>query len=319
MGNQISRKRHDGKSSNGSVATGRSTLADDGLATSSTYSQPKFRLEYCYPNTPIETNRQHNQHYMLKHVFQQSYFAPVDTMLAQPDAHVLDLGCGSSAVWTIDMASDFPRATFYGLDIIDVSESQKNIHVPSNCRFETGDILEGIGHGNETVDYVHQRMMYNAYHDDDIGWVMQEIMRVLKPGGWVDLVEVDIVPKRAGPLFAQLCDGFYQILRKRHKRIYHGPRLRRSLNDAGYIDVQCDYASIPVCWGGYLGKMVYEDLLVLSQHIGPLVYNYLDMEGDFRQAHYDAFIDKAFNECVEYQTFFNIHWASGKKPLEPAT
>lgn len=55
-------------------------------------------------------------------------------------------------------------------------------------------------------------------------------------------------------------------------------------------------------------------MLVILRHFGPLIYHELDLTGDFREAHYDAFIDKAFDECVEYQTFFNVHWACGRKP-----
>jgi hypothetical protein len=50
--------------------------------------------------------------------------------------------------------------------------------------------------------------------------------------------------------------------------------------------------------------------------MGPTLYEYLDMEGEFNQEAYDALLDKACDECVEYQTFFNVRWAYGRKPAK---
>lgn len=52
----------------------------------------------------------------------------------------------------------------------------------------------------------------------------------------------------------------------------------------------------------------------MFQHLGPTLYEYLDFEGEFNKEVYDALIDSAFDECVEFQTFFNVRWAYGRKP-----
>jgi len=55
-------------------------------------------------------------------------------------------------------------------------------------------------------------------------------------------------------------------------------------------------------------------MLLMFQHLGPILYEYLDFEGEFNKEVYDALIDSAFDECVEFQTFFNVRWAYGRKP-----
>lgn len=57
-------------------------------------------------------------------------------------------------------------------------------------------------------------------------------------------------------------------------------------------------------------------MLTSFNHMGPTLYEYLDMEGEFNQEAYDALLDKACDECVEYQTFFNVRWAYGRKPAK---
>lgn len=34
--------------------------------------------------------------------------------------------------------------------------------------------------------------------------------------------------------------------------------LCKKMEEAGLVDVKSDYGSVPVCWGGYVGKLVYE-------------------------------------------------------------
>ncbi len=39
----------------------------------------------------------------------------------------------------------------------------------------------------------------------------------------------------------------------------------------------------------------------------------MGLEGDFDERRYEALLDKAFDECVEYQTFINFRWTIGRK------
>jgi hypothetical protein len=86
------------------------------------------------------------------------------------------------------------------------------------------------------------------------------------------------------------------------------------MSEAGIINIKTDYCSVPVCWGGYVGKLVYEDLLALFDQLGPVLFDYLDLGSSYDKKILDEYLDHAFNECVQYQTFFNVQWAYGRKP-----
>lgn len=48
------------------------------------------------------------------------------------------------------------------------------------------------------------------------------------------------------------------MLKPKDGVLFHGPVIKQCLVDAGLVDIQSDYSSIPICWGGYVGKMIYE-------------------------------------------------------------
>lgn len=61
-----------------------------------------------------------------------------------------------------------------------------------------------------------------------------------------------------------------------------------------------------------------QDLLIVFQHYGPHIHEYLDPGSEFDREKYETMIDTAFDECAEYQTFINIRWAYGKKVVSSA-
>ncbi|KAI8642513.1 hypothetical protein BD408DRAFT_416353 [Parasitella parasitica] len=273
-----------------------------------------------FPSTMGEAKRQRGEHYLLKHVFQTSYFAPIDDILSEPSSTCLDIGCGAHASWLIDIANDFPNCTFHGFDIIQpfslhtADGTGLPFHIPPNCKLEKRDLFEGFGHPDSTFDYVHQRSMHLVYESAKVDWMYSEMIRVTKENGWIELVEPEVMPKRAGPMFGKIMAGICSVLKaKLGKSLHEADTLSKKMEAFGLIDVEADYGSVPVCWGGYVGKLAYEDILMMLQHLGPALYEYLDLGRKFNKETYDAFVDCAFNECVEFQTFFNVRWAYGRK------
>ncbi|KAG1138979.1 hypothetical protein G6F37_008374 [Rhizopus arrhizus] len=312
MGNQFSSKIKLQEKANKSF----SSQQIDSSSNASTFSsnQPKLPIEYLYPSNEAEANRQTGQHYLFKHLFQGNFFAPVDAILNQPGSKTLDVGCGSQASWLTDMAMDFPHCEFHGFDIAELSFDEiERLHLPKNLILKRADLFDGFDYEANTFDFVHQRVMYNVYPQDKIPWMFQEILRITKPNGWIEFVEPDIKPKRAGPLFMTFIDAVHQLFKSRLGKYMQGRHLVNLMVEAGFRDVKSDYGSLPCCWGGYIGKLMYENLLVIFRHLGPSIYSSVGLEGDFDERRYEALLDKAFDECVEYQTFINFRWTIGRK------
>lgn len=201
MGNQVSIKKT-------KVIDKRKSFTSTATSFTNNPSSNRHILDI-YPNTGRETNRQRGEHYLLKYIFQTCHFAPVQDILLNTNSKTLDIGCGSYPNWLIDVARDFPESTFFGFDIIDPIESngETTSHIPSNCILYQQDLFEGFPYEDETFDYVHQRMMHLIYHSEKIPWMFQEILRVTKEDGLIELIEPDTMPKRIGPLFKKIFKG----------------------------------------------------------------------------------------------------------------
>lgn len=89
--------------------------------------------------------------------------------------------------------------------------------------------------------------------------------------------------------------------------------LKKKFSQIGLESIKTDYVSLPICWGGFIGKTLYEDLLALLRYIGPLLYDDLGIAGDDEKDQYEKLVDNAFDECVEYQTYLDVHWTIGRK------
>lgn len=46
-----------------------------------------------------------------------------------------------------------------------------------------------------------------------------------------------------------------------------GSSIPKKMEQNGFLDITTDYGSAPVCWGGYVGKLVYEVCQVKKKNI----------------------------------------------------
>ncbi|KAF9636061.1 putative sam dependent methyltransferase protein [Lasiodiplodia theobromae] len=98
---------------------------------------------------------------------------------------VLDVGCGTGT-WAIDFAESHPTTTVLGTDI---SPAQTPPWAPPNCAFEISDAnAYPWPFAAGTFDLVHVRSLFGCVSD----WpaFYRECARVLKPGGYVEHVEM---------------------------------------------------------------------------------------------------------------------------------
>lgn len=104
--------------------------------------------------------------------------------------HVLDLGCGTGEI-TRRLAEHYPQATLVGIDILDgnLAIARRNSSSFANrIVYEQGDAF-ALHHEDASFDLVVCRHMSQAV--PDFPHVLDEITRVLKPGGWLHLLSED--------------------------------------------------------------------------------------------------------------------------------
>ncbi|KAJ3030550.1 hypothetical protein HDV00_008856 [Rhizophlyctis rosea] len=181
---------------------------------------------YILPNDDEEMDRLHLQHYIMQLLFKGNFSSPVKQLLSQPGRKVLDLGCGSG-IWAFETATAFPTCHVTGFDLSPVQPSTVK---PQNVDFMVGDLTKlPLPFPDASFDFVDMRFLIFAFRADFWPTIIQEIVRVVKPGGYVEFLEPygDLSGETRVPnFFGMMIDG--QVARGIDIRISH--KLKEYLN-----------------------------------------------------------------------------------------
>jgi ubiquinone/menaquinone biosynthesis C-methylase UbiE len=260
---------------------------------------------YMLPKDDREINRLDFQHYMLRYALRSNYLAPI----VEPK-RILDVGCGTGR-WLAEMAQLFPEAHLIGIDLnLPVLEGSSVIF-PPNCTFRQGNLLEGLPFGAGSFDFVHQRLLAFALPAEHWPMVIQDLVRVTRPGGWIEIVEVDPLFKRPGPSTKRMLDLIVAACNTRNIDLTVAHRLETLMREAGLIQVTSHVISIPIGdWGGRLGTMARTDFAAGNQTIMPLVVSATGTSAEEYQRLANAWL----LECEQYQSFCNFHALYAQRP-----
>lgn len=116
----------------------------------------------------------------------------------------------------MDMAQDFSRSTFDSIDIcnliplqqpMDTIEEQVKLPLSlepqkllDNLTFTPHNVVKDgpIPFPDNTFDYTQQSCITLAYCREDWKTVLLDLERVTKPGGYIQLLEIDLCPQPLG-------------------------------------------------------------------------------------------------------------------------
>ncbi|KAG1491939.1 hypothetical protein G6F52_006833 [Rhizopus delemar] len=141
---------------------------------------------YWLPKDEDEQKRLTGQHFALKELFGGNMLSSVsDALDFEKGVSVLDIGCGSG-VWIMDMINDYPNSTYHGCDIVDVVNKSMKL---DQFTFNHGNVAKGLPYADNTFDFVHMRLLVYALRKDEWPVAIKEAIRVVKPGGILQLVE----------------------------------------------------------------------------------------------------------------------------------
>jgi len=143
-------------------------------------------VTYLFPNDDKEVERLNLQHNLYKFVWKNNFSSPIHEILKSGKAKVLDVGCGAGH-WLIEMAKEYPQATFVGIDMSPMFPDVKD--TPSNVVFLQLNLNDGIPFPNETFDFVFQRFLCNGVVLEKWKFYVKEMIRVTISGGWVEFFE----------------------------------------------------------------------------------------------------------------------------------
>ncbi|CAO3691159.1 unnamed protein product [Rhizopus stolonifer] len=153
--------------------------------TSSSTLAPSFM---CFnPLKDDASDRMTSNHFALNALFEGNTLPIIQKHVdfSSTTTKVLDIGCGPGS-WVMDMATQYPNAQFVGIDQYPFFPG--NIR-PANVSFRQADVLLGLPFDSNSFDFVQLRLFSLTFNRSQWIEALNEVLRLLKPGGYVQLLE----------------------------------------------------------------------------------------------------------------------------------
>ncbi|RUS30418.1 S-adenosyl-L-methionine-dependent methyltransferase [Jimgerdemannia flammicorona] len=292
---------------------------------------------YIVENDEDELDRQIVQHYICRLCFDGNYTAPMDDLLKR-GAKVLEIGCGPAA-WSLEMSSTFPnlqfvlqshsrasyspnlhyyrhiKSQFFGFDIEEFNPPQvfPTTVMPQNCFFEVADATKlPLPYNDNEFDFVFMRSFANVLTTENWPKVLQELVRITKEGGYVQVVDANFDFKCLGPNTDILVRALQKAMRLRGLNPTVATKLPAMLAQAGLINVHDEMYSAPVGKfdGTKLGMLVKENWAHSVKAYSPLLIKTRVMSEKDINRH----VGFLFDEVEEHRTREEFCAVYGQKP-----
>ncbi|KAG2194419.1 hypothetical protein INT47_003130 [Mucor saturninus] len=314
------------------------SIAKDTDTNSSELPKPLIVNDRIYQNTkkymlPIDDQEQDKlvqEHFLYKFIFGNNFSAPVRDLLSghynenpkrnsigsssciienisQP--RILDIACGNGT-WVLEMATEFPNSEFYGIDF---SPGYPTTIKPANTSFANHDVLSpnGFPFPENYFDYVFMRQVYTCFSESDWTFVVREIRRVVKPGGFVEFRDQDPILRRTGDMSSALFKKYPDLMREKHEvNVFWARHMYDCLHDIGEMtDMQLRVNELRFGNSGPIGEMV--DTSLRSGFESHRRF----FEETYNKRDYDQMVEEIVNESIVHHSFFNYYVCWGRKPL----
>ena len=264
---------------------------------------------YFLPKDEEEVNRLDFQHYLFRFALRGNFAAPIQT-----PASILDVGTGTGR-WAMEMAALFPLANVVGLDVVPppADENASLGHGldrrPDNYIYIQGNVLDGLPFPDASFDFVHQRLLVAALPEARWPGVVAELLRVTRPGGWVELLEA--IPTKGGPGMNALYEWLVAVGLRRGVNTLVTPHIADFLRAAGAQSVVA--RDLPMAmgkWGGRAGIMMETNYFALHKGLEAM----MEQQGITTARAFEEAMAAARQEIAQGQYIWPYFLAYGQRP-----
>ncbi|KAJ1569330.1 hypothetical protein HK405_006565 [Cladochytrium tenue] len=266
-------------------------------------------IDYPLPIDVSEKDRLSLQHEITRYIFGGRLFnSPLAPATAGRQLAFLDVGCGPGH-WVRDIANAYPDAKVVGADINPSFFEQAVI--PPNLTFVECNILKGLPFPDNSFDLVFQRNMMAAIPKADWPAAVRELVRVTRPGGYVELMEPYSIMQRIGPAGKLLHEKMVRALNVSGRDSDIALRLDVHLDAAALQDIDEGTRSAPIGWGGRIGDLMLINMRLIYEGLEPLISR---ANGGIPHDEFAAMLDAMLDEFVERSCYKNWFYAYGRVP-----
>ncbi|ORX60271.1 S-adenosyl-L-methionine-dependent methyltransferase [Hesseltinella vesiculosa] len=259
-------------------------------------------------------NRIVESHFGMRHYCHGSFSAPVQNLLTnasdQP-VRILDPVCGNG-IWLLEMATTYPDVQCFGSDPLGVFPTGFN--EPTNLSFSHEDATLGLKQfPDEYFDFIHVQLIYHRFPRKMRKVLMEELGRLLKPGGFIELRDVDPLIKSAGPVTTTVTTGLPKVMAD---ITGHDLRWTHYMIDyiklTGAADVCQQRPVMPIGWGDDMARLTRD-------YVENAFCSFKDimMQGfGWDEAKFIETKETVLQESVANHSFVEFCICWGAKPLE---
>ncbi|KAJ3126783.1 hypothetical protein HK100_010088 [Physocladia obscura] len=256
--------------------------------------------DYVLPTDADEQDRLETQHYILRATFQGDIVCPsVKDLLDGPGVKVLDVGC-AKGFWLECIKKQYSFAECHGCDI-----SQTLVEGPARSDgivLKFGNVLETLPYEDDSFDFVHQRYMVLGMPREKFPTALRELIRVTKSGGWIELVEGDMVMYDAGPHSRTLGTALFDALHGRGLDCYAASNLPYYTQQVSnnVENQQMTTVQFPLNWGASrIGALCGANMKAASLGMEDWMHKAMNISRE----EYRELLDDCVNEWTESKTY----------------
>ncbi|KAK0635959.1 hypothetical protein B0T17DRAFT_650863 [Bombardia bombarda] len=200
--------------------------------------------EYPLTRDYVDFNRLNLQHYQLKDLFGYNIHPKIPHH--QKSLKIADVGTGTG-IWLLDVASQLdPSAELYGLDC-DISQVAPKEWLPENLTLREWSVFDDVPEDLAGKFDIMNIRLFILVISDDPRPVIQRLLKLLKPGGYLQWGEIDPLNTSIVTASPDLPTDYHKALfRENHPKNSRmvAPWIRdlpQIFEEQGLLDVEADW------------------------------------------------------------------------------
>ncbi|RIB24017.1 S-adenosyl-L-methionine-dependent methyltransferase [Gigaspora rosea] len=260
-----------------------------------------FDNPYMIPINDTQIDRMQTQHHILRTLCNGNFLSPIKDKLKAGNFKVLDFGCGTGT-WLCDVATDYPSASFVGVDFAPIWPTQK----PLNIQFIVANIIDGLEFEDNSFDYIHARSLVTYFNDHEWeAYVIPELTRILKPGGFLECFDDEVLWYNMPPSLEKLCNAIQTELQARHMDPLISRRIGDFMKATGQLEnIQHEPKTIPYgSHGGKIGELTAQTFLQFFEGVRKPLMDIMSLN----DSEYDSLMSQLEKEINFYRTYGKNH------------